>query len=152
MSVVNWLTGKVSFGILDMKRLCYIKHLCYVWLQEYDELANKIHEYQMREQRLMEKMSIGRGSPPSSPVPGEETAMSPGPPLTPNNSGSLNPLGGASHLSPLLKIRSPGGHVKAFLPNSMVTTVRTGSLVWVDQMCDWCFCLWVSSSVHVTMW
>ncbi|ESO95696.1 hypothetical protein LOTGIDRAFT_116428 [Lottia gigantea] len=70
-----------------------------LYLQEYEELANKIHEYQLTEQKLLEQMSIGRASPPPSPLQmKEEPARSPGPPITPNT-------------------------IRAFLPSDMVTTV-----------------------------
>ncbi|XP_041347487.1 serine/threonine-protein kinase A-Raf-like isoform X2 [Gigantopelta aegis] len=101
-----------------------------MYIQEYEELANKIHEYQTREAKLLEQMSIGRGSPPASPTPEsisdpELPLLSPGP-LTPNSTSSTawsqTPV---CQRSPQLPLRSPGGHtcIKAHLPNSMVTTV-----------------------------
>ncbi|GFO42817.1 serine/threonine-protein kinase b-raf-like [Plakobranchus ocellatus] len=97
-----------------------------IYVQEYEELANKIHEYQLREQRLQEQMSMGGGSPPPSPthdrVPHEEPMLSPGPPLTPNNSNTNLRSLATGQRSPQLG-RSSNAHIKAYLPNSMVTTV-----------------------------
>ncbi|RUS75032.1 hypothetical protein EGW08_017213 [Elysia chlorotica] len=96
-----------------------------IYVQEYEELANKIHEYQLREQRLQEQMSMGGGSPPPSPphekVSHEDPLLSPGPPLTPNNSNSNLRNLAPGQRSPQLNRSS--NHIKAFLPNSMVTTV-----------------------------
>ena len=104
-------------------------------LQEYEELANKIHEYQLREQRLQEQISM-RGSPPPSPPPKQEASddppmLSPGPPLTPNTNTSAlrnQPYGQRSPQT----VRATNAHVKAYLPNSQVTSVSvclTASLV-----------------------
>nr|KAG5695020.1 hypothetical protein BaRGS_015844 [Batillaria attramentaria] len=98
-----------------------------IYVQEYEELANKIHEYQLREQRLQEQMSM-RGSPPPSPPANPESSdeqplLSPGPPLTPNPSTSSlrnQPYGQRSPQT----VRAMGGHVKAYLPNSQVTSVK----------------------------
>ncbi|KAK6176333.1 hypothetical protein SNE40_014636 [Patella caerulea] len=95
-----------------------------IYLMEYEELANKIHEYQLREQKLLEQMSIGRASPPPSPLPmTEEPCRSPGPPLTPNTSSNNLQNLPTGQKSPQLTSRSPGGTIRAHLPSSMVTTV-----------------------------
>ncbi|XP_005096987.2 serine/threonine-protein kinase A-Raf isoform X2 [Aplysia californica] len=98
-----------------------------LYVQEYEELANKIHYYQLREQRLQEQMSVGGGSPPPSPPHSksqpEEPLLSPGPPLTPSNSNSNPRMPPVGQRSPQLGPRSTNAHIKAHLPNSMVTTV-----------------------------
>lgn len=99
---------------------------CLFYLQEYEELANKIHEYQLREQRLQEQMSMGGGSPPASPPRDRtqiEEPLSPGAPLTPNNSNNNLRTLAVGQKSPQLATRSTNAHLKAYLPNSMVTTV-----------------------------
>lgn len=92
-------------------------------LQEYEELANKIHEYQLREQRLQEQMSVGDGSPPPSPPyfrnHPEESVPSPGLSVTPNSSSNNLRTLAVGQRSPQLGTRT----VKAYLPNDMVTTV-----------------------------
>ncbi|KAH9518954.1 hypothetical protein Btru_008774 [Bulinus truncatus] len=99
-----------------------------IYVQEYEELANKIHEYQLREQRLQDQISLGGGSPPSSPAHDrlmqEEPLLSPGPPLTPNNSNNnLRQLATGQRSPQLAPRSSSNAHIKAYLPNSMVTTV-----------------------------
>ncbi|CAG5124401.1 unnamed protein product, partial [Candidula unifasciata] len=98
-----------------------------LYVQEYEELANKIHEYQLREQRLQEQMSVGGGSPPPSPpvdrtLP-EEPLLSPGLPVTTTNSSSNGWGLAVGQRSPQLAVRSTNAHIRAFLPNSMVTTI-----------------------------
>ena len=104
--------------------------------QEYEELANKIHEYQLREQRLQEQMSMG-GSPPPSPPPRPEMSedppmQSPGPPLTPqtNTSALRNQLHSQRSPQP---VRATNAHVKAYLPNSQVTSVRHLLLFFLEE-------------------
>ncbi|KAK6994772.1 serine/threonine-protein kinase A-Raf-like isoform X1 [Biomphalaria glabrata] len=96
-----------------------------IYVQEYEELANKIHEYQLREQRLQDQISVGRGSPPPSPPLPEDPLLSPGPPLTPNNSNNNLRQLPTGQRSPQLACRMERStfHIKAYLPNSMVTTV-----------------------------
>ncbi|KAL8610234.1 hypothetical protein ACOMHN_038929 [Nucella lapillus] len=98
-----------------------------IYVQEYEELANKIHEYQLREQRLQEQMSM-RGSPPPSPplrqeVSEEPPMLSPGPPLTPSNNSSTMRSQPYGQRSPKT-VRAVNAHVKAYLPNSQVTSVK----------------------------
>ncbi|KAK7102114.1 hypothetical protein V1264_020385 [Littorina saxatilis] len=93
-----------------------------IYVQEYEELANKIHEYQLREQRLQEQMSM-RGSPPPSPPPNQEATeepqmLSPGPPLTPSTGPST------MRSQPRSPQTVRNAHVKAYLPNSQVTSVK----------------------------
>ncbi|BFZ10465.1 hypothetical protein BsWGS_13504 [Bradybaena similaris] len=94
-----------------------------IYVQEYEELANKIHEYQLREQRLQEQMSVGGGSPPPSPPHNryqpEEPLLSP---LIPNHTSSTLRTLAVGQRSPQLGARATN-HIKAHLPNNMVTTV-----------------------------
>ncbi|CAL1527085.1 unnamed protein product [Lymnaea stagnalis] len=96
-----------------------------IYVQEYEELANKIHEYQLREQKLQDQISIGGGTPPPSPDRSmqEEPLRSPGPPLTQSNSNNNLHQLAAGQRSPQSGPRSANAHIKAYLPNSMVTTV-----------------------------
>ncbi|XP_071082636.1 serine/threonine-protein kinase A-Raf-like isoform X1 [Haliotis cracherodii] len=105
-----------------------------MYIKEYEELANKIHELQTREQKLLEQMSIGRATPPPTPSPEpagaaaepEPPVMSPGP-LTPNNSSTNLWSMNTGQRSPQLPLRSPVGHtkhIKAYLPDNMVSTVN----------------------------
>ena len=118
--------GEFSFYLCFKLYISFFLYICTNITQEYEELANKIHEYQLREQRLQEQMSMGGGSPPPSPphdkVTHDEPLLSPGPPLTPNNSNSNLRSLATGQRSPQLG-RSSNAHIKAFLPNSMVTTV-----------------------------
>ncbi|BFZ08162.1 hypothetical protein BsWGS_11201 [Bradybaena similaris] len=97
-----------------------------LYVQEYEELANKIHEYQLREQMLQEQMSMGGGSPPPSPpldrTQPEEPLLSPGPVTSSNTNNNGRGLA-VGQRSPQSGIRSTNAHIKAFLPNSMVTTI-----------------------------
>ena len=102
--------------------------------QEFEELTNKIHEYQLREQRLQEQISM-RGTPPPSPTPpnrqsDEEPAMtSPGPPLTPITSTAQSHQLHDQRSPKTIRSTKGGLHVKAYLPLGQVTSVRSESFL-----------------------
>ncbi|XP_025094528.1 serine/threonine-protein kinase A-Raf-like isoform X2 [Pomacea canaliculata] len=104
-----------------------------IYVQEYEELANKIHEYQLREQRLQEQLSLWSESPPPSPVHShpyvhpkpqapEDPLLSPGPPLTPSTNASTTQRHPYRQRSPQAG-RPAGSFIKAYLPNNQVTAV-----------------------------
>ena len=91
-------------------------------MQEYEELASKIHEYQLREQGLQERMSVDDTSISPAVSPRDalhdallSTAQSPGRDHSVwRGQGSPRPA------------RASSGYVKAYLPMCQVTSVSTG--------------------------
>ena len=95
------------------------------WFKEYEELNDKIYQYQLEEQRLQEKMSVGGGSPPPSPTqtqPHIEPMLSPAPPTPDIPRSPQLPIRGGGGYSPYNSIKD--NCIKVHLPNCMDTKVR----------------------------
>ncbi|XP_052213209.1 serine/threonine-protein kinase A-Raf-like isoform X2 [Dreissena polymorpha] len=123
-----------------------VRHPPALYLQEYEELANKIHELQTQLQDKEQELTDIQSTPPKSP---EKEPELPAPvPHLPHgahgthigthgthigNGTKPEPVVGASGpagvpestllSSPSLPMKSPLGHVKAFLPNNQHTSV-----------------------------
>ncbi|XP_052779440.1 serine/threonine-protein kinase B-raf-like isoform X6 [Mya arenaria] len=108
------------------------RHPPALYLQEYEELANKIHELQTQLQDKEQELTDIEAPPPKPPEPEPDP---PTPVKLPihtqigNGTKTDTSVGGAGTevpgalSSPNLAVKSPLGHVKAFLPNSQHTSV-----------------------------
>ncbi|KAJ8302009.1 hypothetical protein KUTeg_020996 [Tegillarca granosa] len=104
-----------------------------LYVQEYEELANRIHELQENESQLMTSLEQidDRESPPNS-IPTEKETLPPQQITTPHH-----------HTTTTNNVQQT---VKAFLPNEQITTV---SCLWIFCLkrfydissCGICFCL-----------
>lgn len=102
------------------------KHPPAIYLQEYEELANKIHDLQTRVENKEKELTDYEQDP--EPPPEKD------PPVPPihlpqghgghgSNNVRLESSDYQNIPSPSLPLRSPMGHVKAFLPNEQHTSV-----------------------------
>ncbi|KAL4226447.1 hypothetical protein ACF0H5_014430 [Mactra antiquata] len=107
------------------------RHPPALYLQEYEELANKIHELQTqlqaKEQELTD-LDLEPPEPPPAPDPPRPVYVTPvtlpAPSTSLGNGARIDPGVDSGPLaSPNLPLRSPMGHIKAFLPNNQHTSV-----------------------------
>lgn len=112
---------------------CYFNNSClkitYNLLQEYEELANKIHELQTQlqtKEQLLTDIEIAPPDPPPIEEPPEPKYPAPINLAPVGNGAKVDTASGTDQgalASPSLPLKSPLGHVKAFLPNSQHTSV-----------------------------
>ena len=116
----------------------------YILFQEYEGLTTKIHELQLREEKLQEILITEDALPPFSPSPPESTPLQWGDwepfTLTPNSSTGnlqLNATSAGVKLaqqqtqgSPLLGSKSMRNVVKVRLPNDQKTAVSSNTLTF----------------------
>ena len=108
--------------------------------QEYEELANQIHELQTQLQDKEQELTDIELEPPEPPPKPEP--VRPIYPTTPinlapssiGNGAKIEPGGDFGALpSPSLSMKSPVGHVKAFLPNNQRTSVSSNSVTYFSE-------------------
>ena len=98
-----------------------------IFIQEYEELANKIHELQTRLQAKEQELTEYETEEPEPP-PEVEPLSAPAPPpislpSTEIGNGSRSTEEYQALPSPIPPLKSPLRHVKAFLPNEQHTSV-----------------------------
>ena len=107
--------------------------------QEYEELANRIHELQTQLQDKEQELTDIETAPPEIPDPDPAPVIAPRPPDRSVGNGTKQEPGTTTIIeptavsSPNLPMKSPLGHVKAFLPNSQHTSVCL-YLVWYKSV------------------
>ncbi|XP_060586752.1 serine/threonine-protein kinase A-Raf-like isoform X5 [Ruditapes philippinarum] len=105
------------------------RHPPALYLQEYEELANKIHELQtqLQDKQALIDSELEPPEPPPRPEPARPIYPTTPINLAPSSIGNGAKIESGGDMgalpSPSLSMKSPVGHVKAFLPNNQRTSV-----------------------------
>lgn len=126
--MVSYVGSVIVFGVKNIL-LLFVP-------QEYEELANKIHELQTQlqeKEQALPDYELEPPEPPPKPEPPRHVYPTTPITLAPSSigNGAKIECGGdvGALPSPSLAMKSPVGHVKAFLPNNQRTSVSLLSFI-----------------------